>query len=621
LPDRVNQSSDLEGLRLILGRFLLPHWKQIILLVVASLVAATLTATYPLLLAPAMNIGLLSNAEPAATFSDINLNNLGATLLLWIGIKTGGAAAASNVLLVSVVLFVIAGTLAAVVDFGAHMLSGWISTRAYADLQIEMHRRLLKQEFGFFLHSRTGDLVNRFITDAGETVTSMDFAVRMGLQSALQIVIYGWLLIGTSPSLAVATLLVSLLHLAINRFIGDRLRRSTSEKFQSLGLVSSGLQEDLASIRIIKSFGAEAHRQQRIESIIRFVRQVSMVFTMHKNAETPLRRITDTLTLGLILLLAFRTLQTGEMTFEGFVLFMVVVRLTIAPISLFAQAMTRLQGALGAASQVLEMLKRQPRLLDGPRNDPSFKQQIRLEHVTFGYDADRPVLQDIDLTLNQGELLAVVGPSGSGKSTLVDLVLRLFDPTSGRVTIDGSDVRDFSQSAFRRLFGVVSQESLLFNETIRENVVFGRDTGNPADLSRACDIANATEFIDLLPQKLETEVGDRGVRLSGGQRQRIAIARAIYSQPPILILDEATSALDSESERLVQQAIDRVLTNATAIVIAHRLSTILHADRIVVLTAGRIEAVGRHEELLKSSPTYKRLCEMQYGAAGLLKTP
>jgi ABC-type multidrug transport system fused ATPase/permease subunit len=304
------------------------------------------------------------------------------------------------------------------------------------------------------------------------------------------------------------------------------------------------------------------------------------------------------------------------LTFQGLILFMAVVRFTIAPISLCAQAFTRLHGALGSGRRVLDTLRRSPGLADGTLVPSGFSAELRLDHVTFGYTADRPILHDVSVNLRRGELLAVVGASGAGKSTLVDLVLRLYDPQSGQVRLDGIDIREFVQAEYRKLFGVVSQESLLFNDTIRNNIIFGRPTGDEADLNRAADIANAAEFISALPEGYETVVGDRGIRLSGGQRQRMAIARAIYAKPQILILDEATSALDSTSERLVQEAIDRVLTHATAIVIAHRLSTIMHADRIVVLNAGRIEAVGCHDELLQTSTTYRKFCELQASSSG-----
>ena len=237
--------------------------------------------------------------------------------------------------------------------------------------------------------------------------------------------------------------------------------------------------------------------------------------------------------------------------------------------------------------------------------------QIKLENVSFAYDKKK-VLEGINLSVFKGEIVAFVGPSGAGKSTLADLILRFYDPTEGSITIDGRDLRTLRQSGYRRLFGVVSQEALLFNAAVAENISYGRTEISESDIIRAAQIANAHEFIVDLPQGYDTFVGDRGIHLSGGQRQRIAIARAVVASPQILILDEATSALDSESEKLVQEAIDRVIENTTAIIIAHRLSTVMHADKIIVLDEGRIIDQGRHSELLQRCALYRRVCELQF---------
>jgi ABC-type multidrug transport system fused ATPase/permease subunit len=277
-------------------------------------------------------------------------------------------------------------------------------------------------------------------------------------------------------------------------------------------------------------------------------------------------------------------------------------------------AYTQMQSALAASARLRELFALTSEVPDGTEEVDGFTDRIALNDVTFAYD-DEPVLDKVSLEIGQGELVALVGPSGGGKSTLADLILRFYDPTRGRVTIDGRDLRRLRQESYRRLFGVVSQEALLFNATIRDNIAYGRGGLSEEDIVRAARIANAHDFIAEFPAGYDTVVGDRGVRLSGGQRQRVAIARAIVGRPPVLILDEATSALDSESERLVQQAIDRVIQGATSIVIAHRLSTVLHADKIVVLNRGQVEAVGRHAELLASSETYARLYRLQFAEA------
>jgi subfamily B ATP-binding cassette protein MsbA len=251
---------------------------------------------------------------------------------------------------------------------------------------------------------------------------------------------------------------------------------------------------------------------------------------------------------------------------------------------------------------------------DGPESITRFHDGIVLHDVSFDYGGDR-VLDRVSFEIKKGEIVALIGPSGVGKSTLADLILRLYDPVAGSITIDGRDLRSLRQGSYRRLFGVVSQEALLFNDTIRENIAYGREAISDDEIVRAARIANAHDFITECPNGYDTIVGDRGIRLSGGQRQRVAIARAIVGDPPILILDEATSSLDTESERLVQQAIDRVIEGATSIVIAHRLSTVLHADKIVVMNRGRVEAIGRHADLLATSETYNQLYQLQFAEA------
>jgi subfamily B ATP-binding cassette protein MsbA len=264
----------------------------------------------------------------------------------------------------------------------------------------------------------------------------------------------------------------------------------------------------------------------------------------------------------------------------------------------------------------VELLEVRPSVTDGSRVAAPLREAIRLERVSFAYEPGLDVLHAMSLEIRKGEMVALVGPSGAGKSTVADLVARLYDPTEGRVTYDGVDAREFTQESYRGNFGVVSQECLLFNGTVRENIIYGR----PADealLRRAAQIAHAGEFIDKLPTGYDTIVGDRGIRLSGGQRQRIAVARAVYGMPAVLVLDEATSALDSESERYVQEAIDRIVKEITVLVIAHRLSTVTRADRIVVMSEGRVVASGTHDVLLATSALYRRLCDAQFHDAAM----
>ena len=584
-------------------------------LVAVSTAAAIVTSLQPLVLAPTMDAVFRSPAPAARTLREIDLNNAGQTILQFLGMADHGRVA---LVVTTVVLYAGFALVAAALQYFAGFLSNWIRLSAYRTLLNALFRHLLSLPMSYFVRQKTGDVVSRFAQDAVQTSTSADLFLRQGLQSFLQVLVYGVLLLRTAPLLAGATLGLSLTHLWITRLLGAMLRGRTTAYFDGAAALSTRVQESMLGIRVIKSFAAEAFEATRFAARADDAFARSREYWKSKYSEAPLRAVADAIAVGVVLLLAFRSMETGSLTPAGLVLFVFLARQTIAPASLFAQSLLGLQEARGSAHRLLDILETRPSLLDGREDAPPFRDAIRLDAVSFAYQDGRPVLRDVDLAIRRGEVVAIVGPSGAGKSTLADLVLRLYDPSTGRVTLDGRDVREFRQVSYRSLFGVVSQEALLFNGTVEENITYGRPVADSADIAAAARIANAAEFIERLPDGYRTLVGDRGIRLSGGQRQRIAIARAIYGQPQVLVLDEATSALDAESERLVQQAIDQVLQRRTALVIAHRLSTVVNADKIVLLRDGVIEAVGTHQELLASNAAYRRLAALQFnpGAPG-----
>jgi subfamily B ATP-binding cassette protein MsbA len=573
------------------------------------MVAGFLMSLRPLVLAPAMDSAFLSSAQPVTSLAELNLNNLGSFLLAFLGMDAAGSR--FSLLLIIVLLFIGVVVISAGVNFLALQLMRWIRTELANDIQASMHKHILSLSMPFFVRQRGGELSNRFVTDVVYTAQSFDPIIRGFLESTIQILIYGVILIKTDKYMAIMLAGVILAQMGITRYLQYKIRNLTTQSFDAYARISGLVHEMVQAIRVVKSFCSERFEHQRLVSELRGLKSTALMYGLYKNSEIPLRDIANGIAMGAVLLVAFISLSAGRLTASGFVMFVLIASQAIIPFSKIGEAFVQLQGFLGSSTRVLEILNVRPTVLDGDREAKPFTSEICLEKASFSYQPGMPVLSDISLNIPRGAMVAVVGPSGAGKSTLADLILRLYDPTSGSVTYDGIDVRQFRQESYRRHFGVVSQECLLFNARVIENIAYGREL-NMSEVVRAARIANAEEFILQFPDGYDTVVGDRGIRLSGGQRQRIAIARAVYGHPEILILDEATSSLDSESEQQVQAAMDRVIQGITAVVIAHRLSTIMKADKIVVLNQGRIEAIGSHQELISGSELYRRLYTSQF---------
>jgi subfamily B ATP-binding cassette protein MsbA len=398
---------------------------------------------------------------------------------------------------------------------------------------------------------------------------------------------------------------------ALTKSISSPIRRRAVDQFDAFSRLTASIQEILLGIRVVKSFGAEKYEMKRLIKDIGNIVRVNMRFGIFKHIETPVRETINTFVIGVIALFAAREVLLGNLTATGFFMFLYVGRSIIMPIANLGNTYTLIQTTLASSKRVFELFEEKPTLKDGSEPIDRFERSIEIRNVSFSYDKT-PALRNVTFDIIKGEMVALVGPSGAGKSTLTDLILRFYDPQVGRISIDGKDLRTLKLSKYRSLFGVVSQECLLFNATVRDNIAYGREGLTEEDIINAAKVANAHDFITRLPDGYESFVGDRGIRLSGGQRQRIAIARAVVGRPDILILDEATSSLDSESEKMVQEAINKIIKDTTAIVIAHRLSTVLNADRIVVLSDGAVEAIGTHDELLEKCPLYRKLYQIQF---------
>jgi len=474
-----------------------------------------------------------------------------------------------------------------------------------------MFQHLLNLSLSFFNRRKTGELMSRLHNDTAAAFGPMERIISTFVYQPMLIVVYLTALGYTNYKLALVTFLVALVHTVISSQIGKRLRRRIVAKWDSFTHLTSIVQEAFLSIRVVKAFSAEHFEANHFASEVREYEKVERKLVAISYAEGPLRVMVNRLAVSMVVLFASIQLVKGEMTTSGFLLFLFFSQRLLGPITSIGEAIVELRMVSGSAERAFELLETQPEVKNGSQVVTGFKRSLALRDVSFSY-GDELVLRNLGLEIRKGEMVALIGPSGVGKSTLTDLLLRFYDPTEGIVELDGVDIRRFTQASYRRLFGVVSQENLLFNDTVHNNIAYGRSDITDEEIIWAARIANAHDFVMQLPQGYDTLVGDRGIRLSGGQRQRIAIARAVVTCPPILIFDEATSALDSESERLVQQAIEQVIKGSTAIVVAQRLSTVQMADRIVVLDKGQIVEMGTHAELLEKGGLYKRLCEMQF---------
>jgi len=605
-------AGDLRRFLRLLRNYTAPYWWAVGLLLVTSYVATALAALFPVLMAPILDLALgapVGAAAGASAGEGLSLRNLGAAFFQWLGVAT--VEDRFRAILLLSLAYATAGVLKGLVDFGNYLLALWIRVRATAALQADLFRHLLGLSLGFFSRQRTGELASRLDTDARSATSGLETIVGTFFTAPVLIAFYGFLLVRTSPKLVVAALGAALLHYGLTRAVRGPIRRLATDQFSAFADLAARFQESILSIRVVKSFGAEAFEMRRLAAALRGVVRVNVKYGAYKHMEEPARAVVNYAVEATLLALAAWELLTGRLGAPAFFLFLYVGRALMVQIGVLAAAYTAIQATLAASSRIDELFALEPAVHDGPDAITGFRDRIVLKDVCFDYGGHR-VLDRVSLEIVRGEVVALVGASGSGKSTLADLILRLYDPVQGSITIDGRDLRTLRQAAYRRLFGVVSQEALLFNATIRDNIAYGREHVTDAEIVRAARIANAHEFIVEFPDGYDTVVGDRGIRLSGGQRQRVAIGRGILRDPPVLILDEATSSLDSESERLVQQAIDRAIQGTTSIVIAHRLSTVLHADKIVVLTRGTVEAIGRHAELLATNETYARLYRLQF---------
>jgi subfamily B ATP-binding cassette protein MsbA len=584
---RSRQRMPLANHYLRLLNYVKPRWRVFMVAIVAMVILAVSEAGLPAIMKPMLD-GSFVKKDP--------------DIIRWVPLAL-------------VALFVVRG----IAGFLSAYAMAYIGNHVVADLRREMFDKLMAQPTAFYDDTPRGSLVATVAYNVAQLTMAATVVLTTLVKDVLSIVVLiGWLLY-LNWKLTLVTLVLAPVALLVFRVASQRLRHTSREIQKNIGDLTQILEESIGGQKIIKIFDAQDYERRRFDDANQHGRRFAMKQTAASEAHGPIVQLLAAIALAVIVYIA--TLQVGadETTVGGFMSFMVAMLLLSGPLKRLSAITIHLQRGLAAAESVFALLDRDVERDTGTLDIERARGEIRLEGVALTYTGKQaPALQDIDLAVSPGETIALVGGSGGGKSSLVNLLPRFYDPSAGRILLDGVALRDIRLASLRRNIALVSQEITLFNDTVAANIAYGRqDAVSRADIERAAEAANAVGFIRELPNSFDTLIGENGVKLSGGQRQRLAIARAILKDAPILILDEATSALDTESERLVQAALENLMRGRTTLVIAHRLSTIENADRIVVLEKGRVVEIGGHAELLTRGGAYSRLHALQFneGAA------
>lgn len=580
---------------------------KIVLYFITSLLAVLFSLFSFTMLAPVLQVlfeGATAKSEGKGIVSDI-INTVNQTILEYDKLT------ALTYSVIIVIIFTILKNLFVYISLN---ILNPIRNAVIRKLRNEMFMKALSLPIGFFNEEKKGDLISKMTNDINEVEVSIMNVLETFIREPLTIVITLVSMLVISPQLTLFLLILLPISGIIIGRIGKSLKKPSGEAQEQLGNVLGVIDETLVGMRVVKAFNAEKHQQLRFTQINNLIFRLKNKIAMRRDLSSPMSETLGIIVVCIILWYGGKLIFSGQTALTGpfFIVYIGLFYQIINPIKNLSTAFYNVQKGSAAVARIEQFLNTENNIKELPdaKNVDGFNDCIELRDVHFSYGSKK-ILDGVNLKIKKGKMVALVGSSGAGKSTLADMIPRFHDVTAGEVLIDGVNIKNYKLSALRKLMGVVNQEPILFNDTIFNNIALGTGNATPAQVEEAAKVANAHNFIVQKADKYETIVGDRGTRLSGGERQRVTIARAVLKNPPILILDEATSSLDTESERIVQDAINTLMQNRTSIVIAHRLSTVQHADEIIVLDKGRIVEQGTHNELIAKGGLYNNLVAMQ----------